>query len=130
VFLFFLFLFLFFFEGPKHGWISAMALPPPPQDLVYLANPLVTVDQLENSVLQEDGIPADLERSLRYHGALLTQAAGILLKLPQEVIAQAIVTLQRFYLGDEDGSYRNCSLKVCYDFEYIYVYMPTLLTVI
>lgn len=69
-----------------------------------LANPLASVAQLETSGSQLDGIPPDLEDSIRYAGARLTQAAGILLRLPQEVIAQAIVVFMRFWVGSEGGS--------------------------
>ncbi|KAH3917566.1 hypothetical protein HBI56_109540 [Parastagonospora nodorum] len=69
-----------------------------------LANPLATVSQLETSGSLLDGIPADLEDSVRFAGARLTQAAGILLRLPQEVIAQAIVVFMRFWLGPDGGS--------------------------
>ncbi|KAI4613080.1 hypothetical protein J4E80_007137 [Alternaria sp. BMP 0032] len=69
-----------------------------------LANPLATVAQLETSGSQLDGIPPTLEDSIRFAGARLTQAAGILLRLPQEVIAQAIVVFMRFWLGPEGGS--------------------------
>jgi hypothetical protein len=69
-----------------------------------LANPLVTIAQLETSSSLLDGVPADLENSIRFTGARLTQAAGILLRLPQEVIAQAIVIFTRFGVGPEGGS--------------------------
>lgn len=69
-----------------------------------LANPLVTVAQLETSGSQLDGIAPDLEDSVRYAGAQLTQAAGILLRLPQEVIAQAIIVFMRFWVGADGGS--------------------------
>ncbi|KAH7400596.1 cyclin-like protein [Phaeosphaeria sp. MPI-PUGE-AT-0046c] len=69
-----------------------------------LANPLATVTQLETSGSLLDGIPADLEDSVRFAGARLTQAAGILLRLPQEVIAQAVVVFMRFWLGPDGGS--------------------------
>jgi len=69
-----------------------------------LTNPLATVAQLESSGSQLDGIPSDLEDSIRFAGARLAQAAGILLRLPQEVIAQAIVVFMRFWLGPEGGS--------------------------
>jgi hypothetical protein len=77
-----------------------------------LSNPLATIEQLSTSSSQLDGIPADLERSLRFAGAQLTQAAGILLRLPQEIIAQAIVIFQRFYVGSEGGSFRINAVKV------------------
>jgi hypothetical protein len=69
-----------------------------------LANPLATVAQLSTSGSQLDGVPPDLEASARFAGARLTQAAGILLRLPQEVIAQAIVIFTRFWLGPDGGS--------------------------
>ena len=84
----------------------------PISSLESLANPLATVEQLESTASQTDGVPVELERSLRYYGALLTQAAGILLKLPQEIIGQAIVTFARFYVGAEGGSFGRHSLKV------------------
>lgn len=85
---------------------------PEPDDLHTLSNPLATISQLSTSSSQLDGIPASLETSLRFAGAQLTQAAGILLRLPQEIIAQAIVTLYRFYLGSEGGSFRINAVKV------------------
>ncbi|CBY00112.1 hypothetical protein IAQ61_002691 [Plenodomus lingam] len=69
-----------------------------------LANPMATIAQLETSGSQLDGIPIDLEDSIRFAGARLTQAAGQLLRLPQEVIAQAIVIFMRFWVGPEGGS--------------------------
>ncbi len=84
----------------------------PEPDVFSLSNPLATVEQLSSSSSQLDGVPADLESSLRFAGAQLTQAAGILLRLPQEIIAQAIVLFYRFYVGSEGGSFRINALKV------------------
>ena len=81
-----------------------------------LANPLATVAQLETSGSQLDGIPPDLEDSIRFAGARLTQAAGILLRLPQEVIAQAIVVFSRFWTGPEGGSLAEHGAGVGYTF--------------
>ena len=83
-----------------------------PPDLSSLSNPLVTPDQLSSTSSQLDGVPPDLEASLRFAGAQLTQAAGILLQLPQELIAQAIVIFYRFYTGPEGGSFRINAVKV------------------
>ena len=69
-----------------------------------LANALASIPQLETSSSQIDGVPRDLEDSIRFTGARLTQAAGILLGLPQEVIAQAVVVFMRFWVGGEGGS--------------------------
>ncbi|MCJ1253840.1 hypothetical protein MMC24_001654 [Lignoscripta atroalba] len=88
----------------------------PEVQLSSLANPLATLEQLSSSSSQLDGIPVDLENSMRYAGAQLTQAAGILLRLPQEIIAQAIVTFTRFYIGPEGGSFRLHASKVPADF--------------
>ena len=89
--------------------ISIMA----PVPTTHLSNPLVTPEQLSSSGSQLDGIPSDLETSIRFAGARLTQAAGILLKLPQDVIAQAIVVFTRFWVGSEGGSLRQYDAKVC-----------------
>lgn len=78
----------------------------------FLVNPLASVAQLEASGSQLDGIPVDLERSIRFAAAKLTQAAGVLLRLPQDVIAQAIVVLTRFWLGPEGGSLREYGASV------------------
>lgn len=78
-----------------------------------LVNPLATVTQLETSGSQLDGIPTDLEDSIRFAGARLTQAAGILLRLPQEVVAQAIVIFMRFLVGPEGGSLAELDAEVC-----------------
>lgn len=81
--------------------------------LSSISNPLATIDQLgSTSSSQLDGVPPSLESSLRLAGAELTQAAGILLRLPQEIIAQAIVIFYRFYLGSEGGSFRINAVKV------------------
>ena len=77
-----------------------------------LANPLATIAQLETSGSQLDGIPMDLENSVRFAGARLTQAAGILLRLPQEVVAQAIVVFMRFWMGPEGGSLAEFGAQV------------------
>ena len=84
------------------------------EQLSSLSNPLATIDQLSTSSSQLDGVPPDLESSLRFAGAQLTQAAGILLRLPQEIIAQAIVIFYRFYIGSEGGSFRINAVKVNY----------------
>lgn len=85
---------------------------PEAEQLSSLSNSLATVDQLSTSSSQLDGVPADLESSIRFAGAQLTQASGILLRLPQDIIAQAIVIFHRFYLGSEGGSFRINAVKV------------------
>ena len=60
--------------------------------LEHLFNPLVSPQQLMKFKNHED----DNDPATRFAQYQLTSAAGILLRLPQEVIAQAIVLLQRF----------------------------------
>ncbi|KAI9929920.1 hypothetical protein ASPWEDRAFT_102379 [Aspergillus wentii DTO 134E9] len=79
--------------------------------LKHLSNALATPDQLSNSSSSIDGVAPDLEASIRFAGAELTQAAGILLRLSQDIIAKAIVTFTRFWLGSEGGSLRIYSVK-------------------
>ena len=81
-------------------------------DLTSLSNPLLTIDQLSSSSSQLDGLSAELENSIRFRGVHLTQAAGVLLRLPQEIIAQAVVVFTRFYTGPEGGSFLMNPVKV------------------
>ncbi|EGG00250.1 uncharacterized protein MELLADRAFT_73226 [Melampsora larici-populina 98AG31] len=60
-----------------------------------LQNPLASIDQPTPS--SKDSISPELERELRLYGGLLIQQAGILLKLPQIVMATAATLFQRFY---------------------------------
>ena len=78
----------------------------------HLCNPLATIEQLSVSASRLDGVPKDLEDSVRYHGAVLTQSAGVLLRLPQEVIARAIVIGSRTWIGPDGGSLREHSMEV------------------
>ncbi|KAF2396105.1 hypothetical protein EJ06DRAFT_516789 [Trichodelitschia bisporula] len=73
----------------------------------HLTNPLATPTQLSTSGSQLDGIPPDLERSIIFAGARLTQTAGQLLRLPQDIIARAIILFTRFWVGSEGGSLRE-----------------------
>ncbi|KAI9793658.1 MAG: hypothetical protein M1816_007553 [Peltula sp. TS41687] len=74
----------------------------------HLSNALATAAQLSSpSGSQLDGVPSELETSVRYAGARLTQNAGILLRLPQDIIARAIVIFTRFWVGPEGGSMRH-----------------------
>ena len=80
-----------------------------------LSNALATPDQLSSSSSSIDAVPPDLEASIRFAGAQLTQAAGVLLRLSQDIVAQAIVTFTRFWIGPEGGSLRIYSVKVGYN---------------
>ena len=84
----------------------------PVRILDHLSNPLATPTQLANSSSSLDGIPADLETSIIFAAAQLTQAAGVLLRLPQDTISQAIVVFTRFWIGPEGGSLGTYAAKV------------------
>lgn len=86
----------------------------PITNLSHLANPIVTSTQLEVSATQLDGVSRDLEDSIRFESARLLQAAGVLLRLPQELIAQSITILYRFWTGADGGSMLEHDAKVCY----------------
>ncbi|KAA1075328.1 hypothetical protein PGT21_033754 [Puccinia graminis f. sp. tritici] len=60
-----------------------------------LRNPLARLGEPTPS--QIDGLPVELERELRLYGGLLIQQAGVLLKLPQIVMATAATLFQRFF---------------------------------
>ena len=75
-------------------------------------NVLATVQQLQVSGSQLDGIPKDLEISIIFAGAWLTQCAGVLLRLPQNIVAQAIILFTRFWVGPEGGSIAEFGAKV------------------
>jgi hypothetical protein len=77
-----------------------------------LCNQLVASSQLETSSSQLDGVPPALENAIRFHSAHLLQAAGILLRLPQDIIAQAIVLLFRYWTGPDGGSMLDADAKV------------------
>ncbi|CAC9887904.1 unnamed protein product, partial [Aureobasidium pullulans] len=70
----------------------------------HITSPLATPYQLQNTASQLDRIPGDLEVSIKFEGSRLIQAAGVLLHLPQELIAEAIIIFARFWLGPEGGS--------------------------
>lgn len=77
-----------------------------------LSNPIANVAQLSTSGSQFDGVSSDLETSAIHIGARLTQIAGILLRLPQEVIAKAIVIFTRFWVGPDGGSLKEHDINV------------------
>ncbi|EXJ80906.1 hypothetical protein A1O3_07194 [Capronia epimyces CBS 606.96] len=79
----------------------------PISSVEYLSNPLVTSNQL----LDLKNSERDNGLSVRFAQAQLTSAAGILLRLPQEVIAQAIVLLQRFWVSSRPEDREGFSPK-------------------
>lgn len=66
----------------------------------HLSNPLGTADQVFMNVTH-NVLPLELQDSVRFYTARLTQAAGILLRLPQSITAQANVLLYRYWLVDD-----------------------------
>ncbi|XP_062084623.1 cyclin-L1-1 [Humulus lupulus] len=57
----------------------------------------LTDDQLQNSPSRKDNIDEPTETTLRIYGCDLIQESGILLRLPQAVMATAQVLFHRFY---------------------------------
>ncbi|QSZ35262.1 hypothetical protein DSL72_008131 [Monilinia vaccinii-corymbosi] len=66
----------------------------------HLYNPLATAQQLYQTT-SNNTLPIELQDSIRFYTARLTQAAGILLRLPQDITAQANVLLCRYWLVDD-----------------------------
>jgi cyclin L len=66
----------------------------------HLWNPLATAQQLEESNVS-NALPGELQDSIRFYTARLTQAAGILLRLPQDIAAQAVAVLMRFWIVEK-----------------------------
>jgi hypothetical protein len=69
--------------------------------MAHMANPLVTVDQLYRRTSSFGSLPSDLQDAIFFATQTLTQAAGLLLRLPQSVTAQASVVLARFWLVED-----------------------------
>ncbi|KAI1259782.1 cyclin [Xylariaceae sp. FL1019] len=68
--------------------------------MAHMTNPLATVDQLYRRTSSFGALPSDLQDAIFFATQSLTQAAGLLLRLPQSVTAQASVVLARFWLVD------------------------------
>lgn len=66
----------------------------------HLSNPLATTEQLFKNV-SNNPLPTELLDSIRFYTARLTQAAGVLLRLSQDITAQANVLLFRYWLVDD-----------------------------
>jgi hypothetical protein len=66
----------------------------------HMANPLATVDQLYQRK-RLDTLPQELQDVILFTCQCITQAAGVLLRLPQAVTAQANVILARYWLAEE-----------------------------
>ncbi|KAI9050655.1 hypothetical protein LZ554_005812 [Drepanopeziza brunnea f. sp. 'monogermtubi'] len=67
----------------------------------HLSNPLATTSQLyAQSASNPSALPLEIQDSIRFYTARLTQAAGILLRMPQDITAQANVLLFRYWVVD------------------------------
>lgn len=67
--------------------------------MAHMTNPLATAEQLYHH--RNLGVlPDDLQDVIFYTTQCLTQAAGVLLQLPQSVTAQASVILARYWLAE------------------------------
>ncbi|RKF55728.1 Cyclin-L2 [Erysiphe neolycopersici] len=84
--------------------------------MTHLSNPLVTVSQLFQGTRLNNEIPQELQESIRFYTARLTQAAGILLRLPQDITAQANVLLFRYWaeVGLMKHEFSEVSASVIY----------------
>jgi cyclin L len=82
----------------------------PTTAMAHMTNPLATVDQLyrRNTL---SSLPRDLQETIFYSTQLLTQAAGLLLRLPQSVTAQANVILARYWLVEAPLSRHDLELS-------------------
>jgi hypothetical protein len=69
----------------------------------------VTDDQLQQSPSRDAGFDEQAETYLRLYGCELIQEAGILLRLPQVVMATGQVLFHRFYCKK---SFKECPLEV------------------
>ncbi|KAI0447118.1 cyclin [Xylaria telfairii] len=68
--------------------------------MAHMTNSLATVDQLYRRTASFSSLPSDLQDAIFFATQSLTQAAGLLLRLPQSVTAQASVVLARYWLED------------------------------
>ena len=87
--------------------------------MAHMTNPLATPEQLyrRNSF---SSLPQELRDVVFFATQCLTQAAGLLLQLPQSVTAQANVIIGRYWLVDSmmsnEFSVSSCSLDRLYSF--------------
>ena len=95
---------------PRHLFMA------PITSLHRLSNALVTSEQLSRLQDGASSYRTEDAQSIRFVQGQLTQAAGVLLRLPQEVIAHALVILQRFWInfdGYEDDKVFRPRLRTC-----------------
>jgi cyclin L len=67
--------------------------------MAHMTNPLATAEQLYRRS-SFSSLPTDLQDAIFFATQCLTQAAGILLELPQSVTAQANIILARYWMID------------------------------
>lgn len=67
--------------------------------MAHMTNPLATAEQLYQ-YRHLGSLPDDLQDVILYATQCLTQAAGLLLQLPQSITAQANVILARYWLAE------------------------------
>ncbi|KAM3428429.1 hypothetical protein NHJ13734_008607 [Beauveria thailandica] len=72
--------------------------------MAHLTNPLATAEQLYRRSTFSP-LPQDLQEAVFFATQCLTQAAGLLLELPQSITAQANVILARFWLVNSPMAY-------------------------
>ncbi|KAI1142268.1 cyclin-like protein [Hypoxylon sp. FL0543] len=72
--------------------------------MAHMTNPLATVDQLYQRT-SFSALPSDLQDIIFFATQTLTQAAGVLLRIPQSVTAQANVVLARYWLVESPLSH-------------------------
>ncbi|KAH0680583.1 cyclin-L1-1-like [Solanum tuberosum] len=70
----------------------------------------VTEEELINSPSRKDGIDELTETALRIHGCNLIQESGILLRLPQSVMATGQVLFHRFYCKKSFANFNNVKI--------------------
>ncbi len=70
----------------------------------HLANPLATPEQLYQR-RSFSSLPVELQDAIFFSTQCLTQAAGVLLQLPQSITAQANVVLARYWLVEPFMAY-------------------------
>ncbi|KAL3372133.1 hypothetical protein AABB24_008593 [Solanum stoloniferum] len=70
----------------------------------------VTEEELINSPSRKDGIDELRETALRIHGCNLIQESGILLRLPQSVMATGQVLFHRFYCKKSFANFNNVKI--------------------
>ncbi|KAK3936276.1 cyclin-like protein [Diplogelasinospora grovesii] len=73
--------------------------------MAHMTNPLATPDQLCALRHSPNSLPSELADLVFFQTQCLTQAAGLLLQLPQSVTAQANVILARYWLVEGLMSY-------------------------